>query len=152
MKKKKWLFLSIFIVFLVFSIFFVVHRNNEKSSEEKRINSIKKELINHSKSESFSCVNIDANLRNNVVYVFDFSSNCGDINNLQVVIISKEDKDFILTYGFYQKSDVLVEEKINNEDVTKLRLLTSSSFDISEFYIYLSYNGTKEYLKVSLGD
>jgi len=75
-----------------------------------------------------------------------------DINDLKLVIISPDDNNLLLTYGFYQDSDVLVVSKENDNEVEKIRLLTSSSASIDEFYIYLSYNNSVEYLKVVLGD
>ncbi len=152
MEKKKWLFGSLFLLVIVLGVFFVVLKNNEKSPVEKRIDKIKKELVNHSKEEAFSCVNIETKLQNNVVYVFDITSLCGDIKDLKVVIISEDDSDFLLTYGFYQNSDILVLEKANDEDITLIRLLTSSSSYLSDFYVYLSYNDVVEYLKVGIGD
>ena len=152
MDKKKWLFWGIFLTVILVITSLIVLKHCGKSSTEREIDRIKKQLVKQPKFDDSLYVNVDVTLQNEVVYVFDVKAVYEDINDLKLVIISPDDNNLLLTYGFYQDSDVLVVSKENDNEVEKIRLLTSSSASIDEFYIYLSYNNSVEYLKVVLGD
>lgn len=152
MEKKKWLFLGIFLTVILVITSLIVLKHCGKSSTEREIDRIKKQLVKQPKFNESLYIDIDITLQKEVVYVFDIKAKFDDVNDLKMVIISPDDNNLLLTYGFYQDSDVLVVNKENDNETEKIRLLTSSSVYIDEFYIYLSYNDSIEYLKVILGD
>lgn len=152
MEKKKWLFLGIFLTVILVITSLIVLKHCGKSSTEREIDRIRKQLVKQPKFNESLYIGIDVTLQKEVVYVFDVKAKFDDVNELKMVIISPDDNNLLLTYGFYQDSDVLVVNKENDNETEKIRLLTSSSVYIDEFYIYLSYNDSIEYLKVILGD
>ena len=152
MEKKKWLFLGIFLTVILVITSLIVLKHCGKSSTEREIDRIRKQLVKQPKFNESLYIDIDVTLQKEVVYVFDVKAKFDDVNDLKMVIISPDDNNLLLTYGFYQDSDVLVVNKENDNETEKIRLLTSSSVYIDEFYIYLSYNDSIEYLKVILGD